>query len=366
MDVNSSSNSHTTDVISPASTFGATWELNDSTITKSVTVTVIVDFISDQVIHYIYSVQLAIVCASLCLFGITTNMFNIIVFVKMRFKETTNIALLGLAISDTFALLSLLWICICVNPLFRYADSVDLLTFEIQHKTGGWTHMIFTRVTAVITFYITLERCLCIAFPLKIKTILTPTRVLIIIVGIYCLIVGSLGSNYGNFDLGWKFSPEFNRTMLGVIYRDNRVIVQTVAYFLNVVYVVIPFTGVIICSSILIWKLKQRSKFLHSSTTSELDKTRGNSRDNQVMKMVVYVAVIFIGSFTPSVLLFFAMAINPELNLNRSQENLFMFLATMMYTMNAINSSVNFFVYIRMSSKFSETFRALFGKPIAK
>lgn len=57
---------------------------------------------------------------------------------------------------------------VCYNPAF---DTLDLGTdpVEFQYLTGAWPHVAFTRVTSWITAFITLERCLCITMPLKVR-----------------------------------------------------------------------------------------------------------------------------------------------------------------------------------------------------
>ncbi|KAK0056412.1 allatostatin-A receptor, partial [Biomphalaria pfeifferi] len=71
-----------------------------------------------------------------------------------------------LAVSDVGMLGTLVWLNLCFNPLFHNLD-LPFDSVEIQYLTAGWPHVVFTQITSWITAFITLERCLCIALPLK-------------------------------------------------------------------------------------------------------------------------------------------------------------------------------------------------------
>lgn len=324
--------------------------------------------VSDEVMKYVYTIVMGVMGTALCIFGIGSNIVNVIVFTHMKFNDTINIALLGLSISDMCALVCSMWVNISLMPAFRYS-SLPVMAVEISHKTGGWTHFVFIRVTTFITMYITLERCLCIAFPLKIKQMLTPKRVWIIIISIYVVTLGTLSANHATYRLGWKFEPEMNRSMIGLIFNSKRDTIQTISYYITVTFVGIPFTGVIVCSSILIWKIKERRRWLQSATQANAGgvgksggAATGSNKDAQVINMVVVVAVIFIVSYTPAVCFFLATALEPELNVLRGYENTFFVIKFICFTANAISAGANIFVYYNMSSKFKATFDSLFAR----
>ncbi|GFO08207.1 transposase [Plakobranchus ocellatus] len=69
-----------------------------------------------QIIFY------CIVGGSINLMGTVTNVLNIMVFCRQGFRESINVSLCGLAVSDLGCLLTLQWLNICFNPLFQQAD----------------------------------------------------------------------------------------------------------------------------------------------------------------------------------------------------------------------------------------------------
>ena len=58
----------------------------------------------------------------LCLMGVATNVINIVVFVRLGLRETTNISMLSLAVSDLLQCAIGLWCCLLYIPAFRNAE----------------------------------------------------------------------------------------------------------------------------------------------------------------------------------------------------------------------------------------------------
>lgn len=320
------------------------------------------DVLSDDAMPYIYVINLSICCGVISIFGMVTNSINITVFLRQGFKETINISLFALAIADLCSLIALLFVSVCYNPLFMYSG-LPILTTELQHFIGAWTHIVFMRITGLITVFITFERCLCITFPLKVKGILNPFRVTIIIVSIYLFVLCNLVPNYFGAALGWKFVPRLNRTVIGNINYDPNSILVQFSHALQPFYPVFSFTTVVVCSYILIRQLNQRSKWRNTTAAAGgQNDQKSLVRDRQVVKMVVYVAIIFIVTYTPSLALFICMLIMPDFNMGYRLQNSFILTYSISFAFEAINSSLNIFVYYRTSSNYKHHFRSLFFK----
>ena len=158
-------------------------------------------FISDSLRQTFETVNFSIMSGIISIFGCATNVINIVVFCRQKFSDSVKISLLGLAISDLGALLTLVWMSVCFNPLFRKLS----LTFDpdgVQYLTAGWPHVCFARITSYITAYITLERCLCVTLPLKVKTIITPRRTFLTISAIFLILFASVAPVYFGIGLG--------------------------------------------------------------------------------------------------------------------------------------------------------------------
>ena len=120
-------------------------------------------------------------------FGILTNIANIIVFVKLTTKDTMTISLTALAVSDLlFSCLTLphFIISALVNSGIRVLWSVDLKS--LQYVGFVWQRPLFHKISITITMFVSCERSLCVVKPFLVKRIFIKRRVIVIIIGIFC------------------------------------------------------------------------------------------------------------------------------------------------------------------------------------
>ncbi|CAL1543818.1 unnamed protein product [Lymnaea stagnalis] len=282
--------------------------------------------------------------------GCLGNAVNAYVFVKMGIRDTVNISLLGLAISDFLALLFLLSESVCLNPMFQDTGVPVVLT-EIEYVVGGWPHVCFTRVTSWITAFVTFERCLCIACPLKVKRYVTPTRAKLFICAMFLLVLASAAPEFFVNQFTWKFYPERNRTMLGLRFIEDRTRFEIVTLVLNnVIMQYFAFLAVIVFTITLAAELNQKSKW-RSSVVKADNPDDIPRKDKKVVKLITLISTTFILSYLPSSILFLAMAVEHEFHPD-GYYNIFYVTWSFAYVMEGLNASLNIFVYFTMSSRF--------------
>lgn len=142
---------------------------------------------------------------------------------------------------------------------------------------------------------------------------MTPKRVSIVVVFTFIILLSSIAPVYMVLRLGWKYFPDRNRTLIGIIYTDDRERVERISYFINNVF--IPFGSFIviaICTIILVAKLRKNAKWRKASTISAQADNVSN-RNQKVAKMVVMISTLFVVCFFPLSVTFIAMALEPEL-----------------------------------------------------
>ncbi|GFO06047.1 chemosensory receptor a [Plakobranchus ocellatus] len=247
-----------------------------------------------------------------------------------NFKEvftTVSLGFLGLAVADLGCLLTQLWLNIMYIPEFRNLGAW-LLPFDpadptFRNVTAAWPHICFARITGLITAYATLVRCLCIAMPLQVKTLLTPGRSLVVIISIFLAMFAIISPVFFTSPLGWKFSTKRNRTSAARSSDDARDSKQN--------QTTKPGTGTV-------------------------------SKETKVIKLVVIISTIFIVSYFPSTAVFLVATAMPGFSATGKYHNLFFVACSLTYNMEAINSSVNILIYLNMSSKYRATFDAMFCK----
>ncbi|XP_012934915.1 uncharacterized protein LOC101858009 [Aplysia californica] len=316
--------------------------------------------VNDEVLDVFVVLFFVVASGTISFFGVLFNMVNVIVFYKQGFKDTVNITLFGLAISDMGSLVTLLWMSICFNPWFANAD----LPFDhqdIQYLTAGWPHVCFARITSWITAFVTFERCLCIALPLKVKTILTPRRTVIVIVSIYFVMIASVSPVYYSIRLGPKYFPQRNETKIGLVYRPSGPFIENVSFSINVFAQLASFFSVIVCTAILVQNLLLKSKWRQATSSSAKQDTFTN-RDKKVVKMILFISSIFIACFLPSAVNLIAMIISAEYSIVGRYQNMFLVTWAIFNSLEANNSTVNIFVYYNMSSKYREILDKMVNK----
>ncbi|XP_059146733.1 uncharacterized protein LOC131934666 [Physella acuta] len=190
------------------------------------------DPISDDVLKIVMFVNYGVIVGVISSTGVIFNLVNIAVFLKQGFRDPINISLVGLAVADTGGLVCLIWMSLCYNPLV--VDSLERLDLVgIQHITAGWPHVCFTRITGWLTVFITFERYLCIAFPLKVKAILTPRRTVIVVVLTFSTILASAVPVYVAIHIDAVFNFKANQTTFTIVYIHGGQNLENASMFLR-------------------------------------------------------------------------------------------------------------------------------------
>lgn len=307
-------------------------------------------------------VNFVFICCVVGIFGIVANIINMIIFYKQGFKTTVNIGFFSLAVSDLMCLLTLQWASVSLNPLFASAG-IPWSFLEVYYLTGAWPHVCFSRITAYITVYITAERYLSIALPLKVKHIITSKTVTAILCLIYLVNIMGLSPEYTTSYLGWRFVPKRNATLLGIVYTNSRSTVEGVSYALHSIFGITSFAGVIIFTALLVTKLGQTSKWRKTVMSTSGDHESMSNRDMKTVKMVILIASVLIACYTPgAVIALTTFIVGPEFDVRGKYVNICEAAWSIAYTFQSINSSVNIFLYYSMSSKYKQTFNEIIFK----
>ena len=131
-------------------------------------------------------------------------------------------------------------------------------------------------------------------------------------------------------------------------YISLYVIPTTICYFI-----------VLLSTIFLIYKLRINQQWRKKSATQS-GKTSG--KEDKLVKTIVAICTLFIICSFPNVSVFITQIIYPALNYsNPYLNNVLLIMFGVALNFQAISSSVNFFFYYRMSSKFNKTFSTLYG-----
>jgi hypothetical protein len=194
----------------------------------------------------------------------------------------------------------------------------------------------------------------------QVKTIITHKRVTVTIVSIFVILIASVAPVYYCNKLALTFSIYRNKTVVGLIFTDDREEVEAINFSVNNVFVQLTaFLALTILTFVLVFKLKQTTKW-RKLTTVNSQTENFSTRDQKVTKMIVTISSFFIICFTPVCLITLCIILQPEFSLKGKCRNLFVTLASFGLVLESINSSMNIFIYFHMSSKFRNVLQEMF------
>ncbi|KAK6961540.1 galanin-like G-protein coupled receptor npr-9 [Biomphalaria glabrata] len=355
---------------------------------------------SKQVEMLFTVVNVVVLSELVSLLGIFTNAVTMAVLYRQGFKRTINISLMAMALSDFLSLVSLACLCVGNNP-WLIDSNVPFDPIGVFYLTTGWPNTAFARVTGWITAFIAVERCLCVALPLKIHSLLTRGRCLFVIIAIYLGVIAGVVPIYFTAALDYsKFDAAKNRSIVGLsLIGINRDQIKAVALGINNVFS--PFTSfglIIICTALLVAKLNSKAKWRRSVTrdakiikkaarkekispsfvvdkqivlveeeyqtdpetgSPEKSKDASSAKDTKVIKLVVAISSIYIVSSIPAVIHYMWMILDSQYTVVGRQSSVHLAVAGVTFLFQATNSSVSLFVYLYMSTSFQEVFYTL-------
>lgn len=187
----------------------------------------------------------------------------------------------------------------------------------------------------------------------------TPRRVAVIMVCVFGVLVCSVAPVYVVNRLDLKLLPGTNTTILGLVFAKNRGEVEKISYSVNNVFV--PFSAfavILACTFTLVIKLRNTGEWRKKSATSTQAENI-SLRNQKLAKMVLAISCIFISCFTPISIAFVAMSLEHSLSIDGINRNLLTVIAGFSLLLESVNSSVNIFIYYKMSSKYRATFHQL-------
>ncbi|KAK6999610.1 fMet-Leu-Phe receptor [Biomphalaria glabrata] len=291
--------------------------------------------------------------------GILGNMVNILVFHRQGLRSPINISFMMLALSDLCSLLTLLWYNICGNSSVIHSDSVFFFP-EVKHLTAGFPHGCFSRISAWVTVFILTERCVCLAFPLTVKNIVTPKRTVIMIGVVYLVMIMSLVPIYYTKYLDWKWYPELNESRIGMVMLEGSQELDGVSSSLYSSYMISAFLAVTAMTFLLLLLYKSQTQWRLDNVKGTKFKEKMAGRDGTIVKIVLVEGFLFTVTYSASALVLLINILEPEFSYVGRLSNLYFAAFSVSFLLDDINSSLHIVLYFKMSSNFRAAFFDLF------
>ncbi|XP_076456700.1 uncharacterized protein LOC143290998 [Babylonia areolata] len=293
-------------------------------------------------------------------FGIITNVINMAVFARQGLSDRINLCLFSLAVSDTGFLLFLM--CGKSYALISLLDPVEGNYWQKRHYTLVLaTSLGCLAISNITTALIAVERCLCILSPLKAASFFkTRTMgVVIVVVAVYILTVlnTALGIKYQTVRVTnpltntstfiSRLSPTYlrYRTLIDIVY--SHVLLVTLP-FISLVVVIVSTTAIIV-------RLQVTSAWRRQSVSNV---TSLEKQELTVTRMLMTVCCVYVTCTTPTVtraLVVFSRV--PGFLITGHLCNIFKISIALSHLLEVINTSTNFLIYVKQSSRYRCTLR---------
>ena len=296
-----------------------------------------------------------------CIFGVISNILNIIVLTRKHMITPTNCILTALAIADLLTMLTYLvyatYFYIATEPKPEYSHSKGWMYFIMIHNhfiiTCHNMAMWFTVTLAVFRYIFvchhTIASRLC-SLQRAIMTIITVTMatILLCIPNYFLYKVIPVSQVYPNLSGYWILDSQ--------LVLDNPSYKIAIFWFFGVIMKVAPCILLSVVSTLIILTMKRASerrvRLLKQTRASDHDV---NHEHNRTTYMLVSVVLFFVITEFPQGILAMISGLNDHFF-----DNIYSNLGDVMDLLVLLNSAVNFILYCIMSQQFRDTFRSLF------
>ncbi|XP_059176732.1 lysophosphatidic acid receptor 6-like [Physella acuta] len=289
--------------------------------------------------------------------GVLGNILNIIILPQHGFKESSNIILISLSFSDLLVSLVL-----CLNKSYFIVDLYDHMTSLTMFAIYFVYFAYILQVTIVMGILhitlISIERFVAVWFPFHASRIFTARNVFVVIFLLYLInIVGYFPGNFFYY-IKWLKYKNGNSTYAVVYYlpfylKNADILNYYTFIFGNLIY--IPLILLVVFTALIILKLIKAREKVKRMTQAAPDSMK--SRDKKVFRLLLTVCIVAISVYisTSGLEIYLWMTAEGLAQTRKFRD----VLVAVDYLLYQIGASVNFFIYVTMSSKFAKSYRKL-------
>ncbi|GFR87648.1 chemosensory receptor B [Elysia marginata] len=349
-----------------------------SALNTSASQVVLSGFLSGQL--YLWLMGLVLVLTILVAsFATGANIVTIIVYNRLGYTDTTSISLTALAVSD-MGVAATTYICVLAYFLPMIPNAP--FTYAMFLSTGPAPHTLFSRVSALITTYVSIERYLCVLIPMKVKSVFTPRRTVVAMTIIFVAIFTLYPIVFLRFPVGWISIPQLNISLIAVIPVTDYDIITLYNIAGNIASVYLPlliFPTMFFTTVGLALTLKKSKKWRDAnaagttrgssangvrSTAQDSAAAATSSKESRAVKMVILITTVFILSLLPSCFHLIAQILFAEFSPGGRFTNLYFLVNMFVLTADCANCSANVIIYYKMSTRFRLATQDLFMRGV--
>ncbi|XP_076464823.1 galanin receptor 2b-like [Babylonia areolata] len=299
------------------------------------------------------------------LIGGPGNVINMAVFYRQGLQDRINVCLFALALGDELYLLVMM--CHMAEQVHLQFTSEDrygpMVMFMTTNYLTGFSGVMYA--SQILSAIIASERCYCVLRPLKYQTVIRTRTMTVIIVFVYVVVISLYSVVSFRFYIGCVRDPisgaAFKTTIVNEVYEAYEELVDILdGVFFGAGLPGVVMVVVITTTIITVVKLRQVVTW-RTETSSSI-----SPREVALTKMLVGTSILFIVCVFPFAVIRVCWLIFPDVNIGRSNHNLFKTSLWWGILLSYINSSLNIVVYYAMGSRYRETFWELFSRNVKK
>ena len=290
--------------------------------------------------------------------GFPANCINMAVFFKQGLKERINLCLFSLALVD-LSCLSLTFVFYAERLYTQFTDGERIgvvYRYMLNNNVLGLCGIVYGPM--FLSVVVSIERCICVLFPMKAKSCI-PTRAIafIIVVGVSCLVSARFAVTamyqvtcfYEMRTQRFSWQPYVN----DYYFRNKAMINALNSVFYGFLVTVGCPVIVLATTTITAVRLTHIVRW-RSQTSSSL-----SSKEIGVTKMLIALSIEFFVLSIPIIVLRVVPVFEPRLRAGGEFANSFNLLTGLAEIFFNLSSTVNFFVYYVTGTKFRETLHVL-------
>ena len=221
----------------------------------------------------------------LVLFGITANILNIVVFTKTGARDNVTVSFIALSVSDLFYL-------VVISPFFTVVTIAHYVEIRLGIKLNWlidkdvfthpfyWYSFVFYETSILITVYISVVRCACVALPFTVKNIFTSRRAVVTYITFFISVLLLRIPVFKTKRIIREFDPISNSTQ--VVYKelDDGGLAEKLHDIMNRNILNWASIAIVIaCLVVMVTKLRASVRFRSSAGAIHYAETHTGNRD---------------------------------------------------------------------------------------
>lgn len=317
------------------------------------------DIISNETLNIVKIVCGMALLLPVSILGIIGNVVSLVVLCCHKVKTASNYCLTALAFSDLLFLINaVLFSAINIYVQVSPREGTNLRNSLFPY-VGIYSSLVTARITSLLTTLLSIERFVAVRFPMKAKFICNKKSTFIAIVTIYLVTI----ILFLPFPFKYKIIHKIERNVsITSVVRNLKLSDQFCKIYgitMNFIFRFIPIL-LIFCLNIIImfniWSTRKKRKSLSTRNISESQ----SKEQRKITIMLLVVSFTFLICILPGAInSLFQTTFKGYSRLGKSR-NFQQSFSYVTFLLEAINSALNFLIYMALSARFYEIYKEIF------